>query len=53
MAEDAYRFGRGSILELIDAARSRLDIRLTNVDLRAALVQQELRIKALTGKLSE
>lgn len=53
MAEDAYRLGRGSILELIDAARSRLDIRLTNVDLRAAIVQQELRIKALTGKLGE
>jgi outer membrane protein, heavy metal efflux system len=53
MAEDAYRLGRGSILELIDAARSRLDARLTNVDLRAALVQQELRIKALTGKLDE
>jgi len=51
MAEDAYRLGRGSILELIDAARSRLDARLTEVDLRAATVQQELRILALTGKL--
>lgn len=53
MAEDAYRLGRGSILELIDAARSRLDARLTNVDLRAAIVQQELRLKALTGTLGE
>ena len=53
MAEDAYRLGRGSVLELIDAARSRLDARLTSVDLRAAIVQQELRIKALTGKLGE
>jgi cobalt-zinc-cadmium efflux system outer membrane protein len=53
MAEDAYRLGRGSILELIDAARSRLDVRLTNIDLRAATVQQELRILALTGKLGE
>ena len=51
MAEDAYRLGRGPILELIDAARSRLDARLTNIDLRAATVQQELRILALTGKL--
>jgi cobalt-zinc-cadmium efflux system outer membrane protein len=51
MAEDAYRLGRGSILELIDAARSRLDARLTEIDLRAATVQQELRILALTGKL--
>ncbi len=53
MAEDAYRFGRGSLLELIDAARSRLDARLTEVDLRAATVGQELRILGLTGKLGE
>jgi len=51
MAEDAYRLGRGSLLELIDAARSRLDARLTEVDLRAATVGPELRILALTGKL--
>jgi cobalt-zinc-cadmium efflux system outer membrane protein len=53
MAEDAYRLGRGSVLELIDAARSRVDVRLTSIDLRTAIVQQELRIKALTGKLGE
>jgi cobalt-zinc-cadmium efflux system outer membrane protein len=53
MAEDAYRLGRGSLLELIDAARSRLDARLTEVDLRAATVGQELRILGLTGKLGE
>jgi cobalt-zinc-cadmium efflux system outer membrane protein len=51
MAEDAYSLGRGSLLELIDAARSRLDARLTEVDLRAATVGQELRILGLTGKL--
>jgi cobalt-zinc-cadmium efflux system outer membrane protein len=51
MAEDAYRLGRGSLLELIDAARSRLDARLTEADLRAATVGQELRILGLTGKL--
>jgi cobalt-zinc-cadmium efflux system outer membrane protein len=51
MAEDAYRFGRGSLLELIDAARSRLDARLMEVDLRAATVGQELRILGLTGRL--
>ena len=51
MAEDAYRLGRGSLLELIDAARSRLDARLTEVDLRTATVSQELRILGLTGRL--
>jgi cobalt-zinc-cadmium efflux system outer membrane protein len=53
MAEDAYRLGRGSLLEMIDAARSRLDARLTEIDLRAATVGQELRILALAGKLGD
>ena len=53
MAEDAYRLGRGSLLELIDAARSRLDARLMEIDLRAATVGEELHILGLTGKLGE
>jgi outer membrane protein, heavy metal efflux system len=51
MAEDAYRLGRGTVLELIDAARTRVDARVTGIDLRLATVQQELRIRALTGGL--
>jgi cobalt-zinc-cadmium efflux system outer membrane protein len=51
MAEDAYRLGRGTVLELIDAARTRVDARVTGIDLRAGAVQQELRIQALTGGL--
>ena len=53
MAEDAYRLGRGTLLELIDAARSRSDARLTEIDLRAATVAQEHRILGLTGKLGK
>ena len=52
MAADAYRLGRGSLLELIDSARTRVDARVTEIDLRALTVQQELRILALTGGLS-
>ena len=51
MAEDAYRLGRGSLLEMIDATRTRVDARVTGIDLRAFAVQQELRILALTGGL--
>jgi outer membrane protein, heavy metal efflux system len=51
MAEDFYQLGRGSILELIDAARSRLDSGLAVIDMRALTVEQEMRILALTGKL--
>lgn len=51
MAEDAYRLGRSTVLELIDAARTRADAQVTGIDLRALTVQQELRIRALTGSL--
>lgn len=51
MAEDAYRLGRSTVLELIDAARTRVDARITGIDLRTFAVQQELRILALTGGL--
>jgi cobalt-zinc-cadmium efflux system outer membrane protein len=51
MSEDAYRLGRGTLLELIDAARTRVDLRVTDIELRALTVQQELRILALTGGL--
>ena len=51
MAEDAYRLGRSTVLELIDAARTRVDARVTGIDLRAFTVQQELRILSLTGGL--
>ncbi|MEO8142932.1 MAG: TolC family protein [Betaproteobacteria bacterium] len=51
MAEDAYRLGRSTVLELIDAARTRVDARVTGIDLRAFVVQQELRIQALAGSL--
>src|SRR6185503_568777 len=51
MAEDAYRLGRSTVLELIDAARTRVDARITEIDLRAFAVQQELRILSLTGGL--
>jgi len=51
MAADAYRLGRSTVLELIDAARTRVDARLTGIELRVFTVQQELRIQALTGRL--
>lgn len=53
MSEDYYQLGRGSILELVDATRSRLDSALNGLDVRAQLVTQELRLLALSGKLAE
>jgi cobalt-zinc-cadmium efflux system outer membrane protein len=53
MSEDYYQLGRGSILELVDAARSRLESALNGLDVRAQLVTEELRLLALSGKLAE
>jgi len=53
MSEDYYQLGRGSILELVDATRSRLESALSGLDVRAQLVIEELRLLALSGKLPE
>jgi cobalt-zinc-cadmium efflux system outer membrane protein len=51
MAEDAYRLGRGSILELLDSTRSRYELQQARIDLLAALYEAELRFLATTGDL--
>jgi cobalt-zinc-cadmium efflux system outer membrane protein len=51
MAEDAYRLGRGSILELLDATRSRYELQQIRIDLVAALAEAQVRLAALTGDL--
>ena len=51
MAEDAYRLGRGSILELLDSTRSRYDLYQTRIDLVAALFEAQLRFLATSGDL--
>lgn len=51
MAEDAYRLGRSSILELLDSTRSRYDLRQTRIELIAALYEAQLRFLATSGDL--
>jgi cobalt-zinc-cadmium efflux system outer membrane protein len=51
MAEDAYRLGRGSILELLDSTRSRYELLQTRIDLVAALFEAQLRFLATSGDL--
>lgn len=53
MAEDAYRLGRGSILELLDAVRSRYDLQQTRIGLVAALLEAQVRYLAITGELEQ
>jgi cobalt-zinc-cadmium efflux system outer membrane protein len=51
MAEDAYRLGRGTILELLDATRSRYELQLARIDLVAGLVEAELRYLGASGEV--
>jgi cobalt-zinc-cadmium efflux system outer membrane protein len=51
MAEDAYRLGRGTILELLDSARSRYELQQARIDFVAALYEAQLRFLATTGDL--
>lgn len=51
MAESAYRLGRGSLLELLDANRSRTEIRLSGVDLIQAETEAELDALKSSGLL--
>lgn len=51
MAEDAYRLGRGSVLELLDATRARYDLLQARVDLAAALLEAQVRYLATAGDL--
>jgi cobalt-zinc-cadmium efflux system outer membrane protein len=51
MGENAYRLGKGTLLELLDAARSRTEIRLTHLDLMQAEVDAELSALKAAGLL--
>ena len=51
MAEDAYRLGRGSILELLDSTRSRYELQQARIELVAALYEAQLRYLATSGDL--
>ena len=51
MGEASYRFGKGSLLELLDASRSRTETRLTHLDLMQAEIEAELEALRASGLL--
>jgi len=51
MAENAYRLGKGSLLELLDAARSRTEIRINHLNLLQAEIEAELDLLKAIGEL--
>lgn len=53
MAEDAYRLGRGTVFDLLDATRSRHEIQQARIDLLSALIDAQLRLLALGGEIEK
>ena len=51
MAESAYRLGRGSLFELLDARRTQLEASIARVELLTALVEAQLELRSLAGEL--
>jgi len=51
MGEASYRLGKGSLLELLDASRSRTETQLTYLDLMQSEIQAELDVLKSAGLL--
>jgi cobalt-zinc-cadmium efflux system outer membrane protein len=51
MAESAYRLGRGSLFELLDARRTQLEAAIARVELAGALAETQIELRALLGGL--
>jgi outer membrane protein, heavy metal efflux system len=51
MGEASYRLGKGSLLELLDASRSRTETQLTHLDLMQAEIELELEVLRASGLL--
>jgi len=51
MAESAYRLGRGSLFELLDARRTQAEAAAAQVDLVDAIAESEIELRALAGDL--
>ncbi|MDC0669394.1 TolC family protein [Nannocystis radixulma] len=53
MAEDSFRAGQTQLIELLDATRARFEVKLTNVDMLEAVVQAEVDVLGVTGRIEE
>lgn len=51
MAEDAYRFGRTPVSELLDATRSGAELAIAQAELVAGLMEAQLKLEAARGEL--
>jgi cobalt-zinc-cadmium efflux system outer membrane protein len=51
MARDAYRLGRGGILELIDALLTCAEKRIARIELVEAMLKAEVAVRVASGEL--
>jgi cobalt-zinc-cadmium efflux system outer membrane protein len=51
MAESAYRLGRGTLFELLDARRTQLEATLARLELLSSIVEAQLELRSLAGSL--
>jgi len=51
MAESAYRLGRGTLFELLDARRTQLEAATARLELIGAIVESQFELRALAGEL--
>ena len=53
MAEDSYRGGQTGLEDLLDATRASFEARLAHIDVREAVIQAEIDVLAVTGRIEE
>jgi outer membrane protein TolC len=51
MAETAYRLGRGTLFELLDARRTQLEAAAAQLELIGAVIEAQVELRALSGNL--
>ena len=51
MAETAYRLGRGTLFELLDARRTQLEAAAARLELMGAIIEAQIELRALAGDL--
>lgn len=53
MSEDSFRDGQAQLIELLDATRARFEVKLTHIDMQESVIQAEIDVLAVTGRIEE
>jgi len=52
MAEDSYKLRGGTVVDLLDATRTRIESKINGLELIGNLMEAELRYQAARGEIS-